>query len=134
LPEVRDSYAFARRFNFDEYSFRMQKNCRLSERIVNFIPFWNSTLREYFLSGRDTSAQGAPGNLCWRRALIGMENFEHQEKRPPTKEEREAKKERARRDAEIALAVRKKEDDAFRANFLRLKAERLAREASSAKS
>ena len=63
-----------------------------------------------------------------------MENFEHQEKRPPTKEEREAKKERARRDAEIALAVRKKEDDAFRANFHRLKAERLAREATAAKS
>jgi hypothetical protein len=64
---------------------------------------------------------------------MGMENFEHREKRPVTKEEREAKKERARRDAEIALAARKKEDDAFRANFQRLKAERLARESASQK-
>jgi hypothetical protein len=81
-----------------------------------------------------TSAQGTPGNLCRRRALIGMENFEHREKPPITKEEREAKKERARQDAVKALAVRKKEDDAFRANFQRLKAERLAREAAAAKS
>jgi hypothetical protein len=63
-----------------------------------------------------------------------MENFEHREKPPITKEEREAKKERARQDAVKALAVRKKEDDAFRANFQRLKAERLAREAAQAKS
>lgn len=63
-----------------------------------------------------------------------MENFEHREKRPATREEREAKKAQARRDAEIALAARKKEDDAFRANFQRLKAERLAREAGEAKS
>lgn len=77
---------------------------------------------------------GNAGNLWRRRALGRMENFEHQEKRPATKEEREAKKAQARRDAEIALAARKKEDDAFRANFLRLKAERLAREAASAKS
>jgi len=63
-----------------------------------------------------------------------MENFEHREKPPITKEEREAKKERARQDAVKALAVRKKEDDAFRANFQRLKAERLAREAAAAKS
>ena len=51
-----------------------------------------------------------------------MENFEHREKPPITKEEREAKKERARQEA------------AFRANFQRLKAERLAREAAEAKS
>ena len=63
-----------------------------------------------------------------------MENFEHREKPPITKEEREAKKERARQDALKAMAVRKKEDDAFRANFQRLKAERLAREAAAAKS
>ena len=59
-----------------------------------------------------------------------MDNFEHREKPPITKEEREAKKERARQEAEIALAARKKEDEAFRANFERLKAERMAREAS----
>jgi hypothetical protein len=63
-----------------------------------------------------------------------MENFEHREKPPITKEEREAKKERARQDAVKALAARKKDDDAFRANFERLKAERLAREAAGAKS
>jgi hypothetical protein len=62
-----------------------------------------------------------------------MENFEHREKPPITKEEREAKKERARQDAVVALASRKKDDDAFRANFERLKAERIAREASEAK-
>ena len=57
-------------------------------------------------------------------------NCETQEKRPPTKEEREAKKEKARQEAEKVLAARKKEDEAFRANFERLKAERLAREAT----
>ena len=73
------------------------------------------------------------GNLFAYRALTGMENFEHREKRPATKEEREAKKERARKEAEIVLAARKKEDDAFRANFQRLKAERLARESATEK-
>lgn len=62
-----------------------------------------------------------------------MENFEHREKPPITKEEREAKKERARQDAVKALALRKKEEDAFRANYERLKAERMAREAAEAK-
>ena len=59
-----------------------------------------------------------------------MMDYETQEKRPPTKEEREAKKEKARLEAEKALVLRKKEDEAFRANFERLKAERLAREAN----
>ena len=63
-----------------------------------------------------------------------MDNFEHREKPPVTKEEREAKKERARQEAELALVARKKQDDAFRANFERLKAERLAREATEVKS
>jgi sarcosine oxidase gamma subunit len=65
---------------------------------------------------------------------MSMDNFEHREKPPITKEEREAKKERARQEAEIALAARKKEDEAFRANFERLKAERMAREASETNS
>jgi hypothetical protein len=55
-------------------------------------------------------------------------NYQNREKRLPTKEEREAKKEQNRKDAEMVLAARKKADDAFRANFERLKAERLARE------
>ena len=53
---------------------------------------------------------------------------EAQDKRLLTKEEREAKKEKARREAEINLAARKKQDDTFRANLERLRAERLARE------
>jgi hypothetical protein len=75
-----------------------------------------------------------PGNFQWPRALLYMDNLEHREKPPITREEREAKKERARKDAEKALAAHKKEDDAFRANFERLKAERLAREAAETKS
>lgn len=39
--------------------------------------------------------------------------------------------EKRREEAEKALDERKKADDAFRANFERLKAERLAREAAS---
>ena len=61
-------------------------------------------------------------------------DYETQEKQLPTKQEREAKKEQARKDAEKALIARKKADDAFRANFERLKAERLAREAAETKS
>jgi hypothetical protein len=57
-------------------------------------------------------------------------NYQNREKRLPTKEEREARKEQNRKDAEMVLAARKKADDAFRANFERLKAERLAREAA----
>ena len=58
-------------------------------------------------------------------------DYETREKRPPTKEEREAKKEKARQEAEKVIAERKKEQDAFRANFERLKAERLVRENKS---
>jgi hypothetical protein len=61
-------------------------------------------------------------------------DYESQEKQPPTKQEREAKKAQAREDAEQALIARKKADDAFRANFERLKAERLAREAAETSS
>ena len=57
--------------------------------------------------------------------------YEAQERRLPTKEEREAKKVKARWDAEQNLKARKKSDDAFRANYERLKAERLARQNSS---
>ncbi len=61
-------------------------------------------------------------------------DYETQEKQPPTKEEREAKKAQARKDAEQALIARRKADDAFRANFERLKAERRARESAETKS
>jgi hypothetical protein len=60
-----------------------------------------------------------------------MMDYETQERRPLTKEEREAKKARARKDAEQEIAARKKRDDAFHANFERLKAERRARESES---
>lgn len=55
-------------------------------------------------------------------------DFELREKPVVTAEERAAKKEKSRWDAEKALGERRKSDDAFRANFKRLKAERLARE------
>ncbi|WP_156180061.1 hypothetical protein [Bradyrhizobium sp. LTSPM299] len=58
-------------------------------------------------------------------------DYEAQEKRQPTAEERAAKKEKSLWDAKKALAERKKADDAFRANFERLKAERLTREQKS---
>ena len=61
-------------------------------------------------------------------------DYETHEKTPPTKEQREAKKERARKEAEKAIVARKKADDAFRANFERLKAERRAREAAETRS
>jgi hypothetical protein len=61
---------------------------------------------------------------------LGGMNHQTRDKRSLTKEEREAKKEQSRKDAESVLAERKKENDAFRANFERLKAERLARQAA----
>lgn len=75
----------------------------------------------------------APARNWQRHKTLTIMNYEAQEKRLPTKEEREAKKEKARLSAEKELAVRKQEDDAFRANFERLKAERLAREAAEKK-
>jgi hypothetical protein len=59
---------------------------------------------------------------------LTVRDYEIQERRLPTKEEREAKKANPRWDAEQNLTARKKSDDAFQANFERLKAERLARE------
>ncbi len=61
-----------------------------------------------------------------------MENFEQREQPPTTREARLEKKDQQRWDAELALNERRKADDAFRANFERLKAERLAREKASA--
>ena len=61
-------------------------------------------------------------------------DYKTQDRPSPTKEEREARKAQARKDAENALIARKKADEAFRANFERLKAERLAREAAGTNS
>lgn len=54
--------------------------------------------------------------------------FENRVKRPANSMEREARLAKQRVEAEQALADRKRADDAFRANYERLKAERLARE------
>jgi hypothetical protein len=59
-----------------------------------------------------------------------MHEFEHRDKPLITKEERETKLQKQRWDAEQALVERKKAERAFYANFERLKAERLAREAA----
>lgn len=45
--------------------------------------------------------------------------------------ERAARQEKQRAEADEALAERKRADEAFRSNYERLKAERLAREADS---
>ena len=58
-----------------------------------------------------------------------MTDFQNRVKPPVSREEREAKMQQRRWDAEQALIERRKADDAFRANYERLKAERLAREA-----
>jgi hypothetical protein len=63
---------------------------------------------------------------CVSEAQLMVMDYEAKEKRLPTKEEREAKKAKARWDAEQNLTARKNLDD-FRENFERLKAERLAR-------
>jgi hypothetical protein len=54
--------------------------------------------------------------------------YQATEKRPPSREEHEAKKEQAQLVAEENLRKRRNADEAFRANFERLKAERKARE------
>ena len=58
-------------------------------------------------------------------------DYETEERRPLTTEEREARKAQARKDAEKGFSARKKPDVAFHANFERLKAERRAREPKS---
>ena len=69
------------------------------------------------------------GNLRRSGALVCMDEI--REKPPLSSEERAAKKETSRWDAMKALSERKKAEDAFRANYERLKAERLARESKS---
>jgi hypothetical protein len=57
--------------------------------------------------------------------------YEPTEKRTRTADERAALLEERRRDAEAALVERQEAEAAFRANYERLKAERLAREAAA---
>jgi hypothetical protein len=78
---------------------------------------------------RRSSNRELRNRKCFK--TLSVMDYETREKRPPTKEEREAKKEKARLEAEQGRAARKQEDEAFRANFERLKAERLARENKS---
>ena len=54
--------------------------------------------------------------------------FDKRAKPTTNRVEREARLERQRAEAEQAIVERKQADDAFRANYERLKAERLARE------
>jgi hypothetical protein len=56
--------------------------------------------------------------------------YENRVKPAASSMERQARMEKQRIEAEKALAERKRADDAFRANYERLKAQRLAREAA----
>ena len=57
--------------------------------------------------------------------------YEKKDARIRTAEERAALMEERRREAELALIERQEAEEAFRANYERLKAERLAREAAA---
>jgi len=57
--------------------------------------------------------------------------YEKKDARIRTAEERAALAEERRKNAEIALIERQEADEAFRVNYERLKAERLAREAAA---
>jgi hypothetical protein len=61
-------------------------------------------------------------------AALRVMQFDKRAKPTTNRVEREARLERQRAEAEQAIAERKQADDAFRANYERLKAERLARE------
>ncbi len=80
---------------------------------------------------QEDEAGPASGNFGSPDALIWMHPFEQREKPATSAEERAAKAEKRRLEAEQAIRERKAADDAFRANFERLKAERLAREATN---
>jgi hypothetical protein len=54
--------------------------------------------------------------------------MEYEKKRPPTREEREAKRDKAQLAAQANMAENRKLENAFRKNYERLKAERLERE------
>ena len=69
-----------------------------------------------------------PGNFSRVRTLRSM-IYENRAQPPISSQERAEKVEKRRLDAEQALKERKEADDAFRANYERLKAERLEREA-----
>jgi hypothetical protein len=73
------------------------------------------------------------GNFERTNALKCM-TYENRTTPPRSREERAALMEKRREDAEKALNERRKADDAFRANFERLRAERLAREAAASNS
>ena len=58
-----------------------------------------------------------------------MVNFDNRRKPSSNSVEREARLEEQRKQAEKAMAERQQADEAFRSNYERLKAERVAREA-----
>jgi hypothetical protein len=71
---------------------------------------------------------GTPRNFYCHNALICM-TYENRMKPAASGVEREARLEKRRIEAEQALEEHRKAEAAFRANYERLKAERLAREA-----
>ena len=81
-------------------------------------------------TGRLTQGQVPAGNL-WRACALKQMTYENRTIPPRSREERAALMEKRREDAEQALVERKQADEAFRANYERLKAERLAREAAA---
>ena len=79
-------------------------------------------------ASRGRFEDGSRGGNHFSLSALSVMPYDNREK-PPSREERQAKAEARRWDAEQALNERRKADDAFRANFERLRAERLAREA-----
>jgi hypothetical protein len=85
------------------------------------------TVPTYSTSPKLTGA-GTPRNFYCHNALICMA-YENRVKPAASGVEREARLEKRRVEAEQAMEERRKADAAFRANYERLRAERLAREA-----
>ncbi len=80
---------------------------------------------------RDGCQDQVSGGNFWRVDALKLMTYENRTIPPRSREERAALMEKRREDAEKALDERRKADDAFRANYERLKAERLAREAAN---
>jgi hypothetical protein len=79
--------------------------------------------------GRQAETRGPrKGNFSCHIALTGM-TYENRVKPVSSSIEREARLEKRRIEAQKAMADHEKAEAAFRANYERLKAERLAREA-----
>jgi hypothetical protein len=78
--------------------------------------------------GREADLGSRKGNFSCHIALTGM-TYENRVKPVSSSIEREARLEKRRIEAQKAMADHEKAEAAFRANYERLKAERIAREA-----